>query len=78
MLLVDRVDNEDTLEIQVEVEEKFFSDEIRSLEKLSASIKSALKSGIGLNAKVKLVEPNSLPHSDGKTKHVIDNRKLYV
>lgn len=77
MMVVDRKDNEDTLEVQVEVEERFFSDEITDLETLSGKIKGALKTAIGLNAKVKLVEPNGLVHSDGKTKHVTDNRKLY-
>lgn len=77
MMVVDRRDNEDTLEVQVEVEERFFSDEIKQLEALSNKIKATLKTAIGLNAKVKLVEPNGLVHSDGKTKHVTDNRKLY-
>jgi phenylacetate-CoA ligase len=77
MLVVDRVDNTDTLEVQVEIAEKVFTDEVRGLEKLSNEIHNKLKSAIGLNAKVKLVEPNGLVHSDGKTKHVIDKRKLY-
>ncbi|WP_027205919.1 phenylacetate--CoA ligase family protein [Butyrivibrio fibrisolvens] len=77
MLVVDRVDNTDTLEVQVEIAEKVFTDEVRGLEKLSNEIHNKLKSAIGLNAKVKLVEPNGLEHSDGKTKHVIDKRKLY-
>ncbi len=77
MIVVDRVDNEDTFEVQVEVEEKFFSDEVRELEKLTKTIHNKLKVALGLNVKVKLVEPNALPHSDGKTKHVTDNRKLY-
>ena len=77
MMVVDRKDNEDTLEVQVEVEERFFSDEIKELEALSNKIKATLKTAIGLNAKIKLVEPNGLVHSEGKTKHVTDNRKLY-
>ena len=76
-MVVDRVDNEDTLEVQVEVEERFFSDEMSALEALSAKIKQTLRTAIGLNAKIKLVEPNTLVHSEGKTKHVVDNRKLY-
>jgi len=77
MMVVDRVNNEDTLEVQVEVEERFFSDEIGELEALAAKIKQTLRIAIGLNAKIKLVEPNGLVHSEGKTKHVTDNRKLY-
>ncbi len=78
MLVVDRINNEDTLEIQVEVEERFFSDEVSALENLKKKVHSCLRQAIGLNADVKLVEPNALPHSDGKTKHVTDKRKLYV
>ncbi|WP_026507283.1 phenylacetate--CoA ligase family protein [Butyrivibrio sp. MC2013] len=77
MLVVDRVDNKDTLEVQVEVAEKVFTDEVSGLEKLSEEIHQKLKGAIGLNAKVRLVEPNGLEHFDGKSKHVIDKRKLY-
>ncbi len=77
LMVVDRVDNQDTLEIQIEVEERYFSDEIRGLETLAGKVRSVLKTAIGLNAKVKLVEPDTLEHSQGKTKHVIDKRKLY-
>ena len=76
MMIVDRVNNLDTLEIQVEVDEKFFSDEIRELEKLTKKIGHAIQQAIGLSAKIKLVEPKSLERSMGKAKHVIDNRKL--
>ena len=78
MIVVDRVDNTDTLEVQVEVDESFFSDELGKLEKLSREIHDRLREALGLNAKVSLVQPNSLVHSDGKTKHVTDRRKLYV
>ncbi len=47
------------------------------LERLSQKVKAQLKSAIGLNAKIKLVEPNGLEHSQGKTVHVLDKRKLY-
>lgn len=76
MMIVDRVNNLDTLEIQVEVDEKFFSDEIRELEKLTKKIGHAIQQAIGLSAKIKLVEPKTLERSMGKAKHVIDNRKL--
>ena len=77
MINVDRVDNTDTLEVQVEVDERFFSDEVSSLENLSRAIHDKLREALGLNAKISLVQPNSLVHSDGKTKHVNDKRKLY-
>lgn len=76
LMIVDRVNNLDTLEVQVEVEERFFSDEIRELENLSKTIAHAIQMAIGLAVKVKLVEPSTLDRSDGKTKHVIDRRQL--
>ncbi|WBY64147.1 phenylacetate--CoA ligase family protein [Thermocaproicibacter melissae] len=75
-MIVDRVNNLDTLEIQVEVEERYFSDEIRELEKLSKKIAHVIQQAIGLAVKVKLVEPNSIERSEGKTQRVIDKRKL--
>ena len=77
MIIVDRVDNTDTFEVQVEVDERFFSDEVSKLENLSKQINAKLREALGLNAKVSLVQPNALVHSDGKTKHVEDRRKLY-
>ena len=76
MMIVDRVNNLDTLEIQVEVDEKFFSDEIRELENLTKRIGHAIQQAIGLSAKIKLVEPKTLERSMGKAVHVIDKRKL--
>lgn len=76
MMIVDRVNNLDTLEVQVEVEERFFSDEIRELENLTKKIAHVIQQAIGLAVKVKLVEPHSLERSMGKAVHVIDKRKL--
>lgn len=76
LMLVDRVDNLDVLEVQVEVDEKFFSDEIRQLEKLTKKIANAIQHAIGLAVKVKLVEPKTLERSMGKSVHVIDRRQL--
>lgn len=76
MMIVDRVNNLDTLEVQVEVEERFFSDEIRELENLTKKIAHVIQQAIGLAVKVKLVEPRSLERSMGKAVHVIDKRKL--
>lgn len=76
MMIVDRVNNLDTLEIQVEVEERFFSDEIRELENLTKKIAHSIQMAIGLAAKVKLVEPRTIERSMGKAVHVIDKRKL--
>ena len=76
MMIVDRVNNLDTLEIQVEVDEKFFSEKISEWENLSKKIGHVIQQAIGLNAKIKLVEPKSLERSMGKAVHVIDKRKL--
>lgn len=76
LMIVDRVNNLDTLEVRVEVEERFFSDEIRELENLTRRIEQVLQQAIGLAVKVKLVEPKALERSMGKSVHVIDNRKL--
>jgi len=76
LMIVDRVNNLDTLEVHVEVEERFFSDEIRALENLTKQIEYTLQQAIGLAAKVKLVEPKGLERSMGKSVHVIDKRKL--
>jgi phenylacetate-CoA ligase len=76
MLIVDRINNLDTLEVQVEVEERFFSDEIKELEKLTQKITHVLQSALGLAVKVKLVEPKTIQRSEGKAKRVIDKRIL--
>lgn len=76
LLIVDRVNNLDVLEIQVEVEERFFSDEIKELENLTKKISHVLKTALGLAVKVTLVEPKTIARSEGKAKRVIDKRKL--
>jgi phenylacetate-CoA ligase len=76
ILIVDRINNLDVLEIQVEVEERFFSDEIRQLEKLTKKIAHVLQTALGLAVKVTLVEPKTIARSEGKAKRVIDKRKL--
>ncbi|HPZ00486.1 MAG TPA: AMP-binding protein, partial [Clostridiales bacterium] len=76
-ITVDRIEDQDVMEVAVELEDHFFSDEIADLERLTSKVKQVLKNAIGLNVKVRLVEPNSLEHSQGKTKHVLDKRKLY-
>lgn len=75
-LIVDRINNLDTLEVQVEVDEHLFSDEIKKLEQLSQKITSALQSTLNIAVKVKLVEPQTIARSEGKAVRVIDKRKL--
>lgn len=75
-LLVDRVDNLDTLTILVEVGDYVFSDEVRILQVLEKKIAKNIKETLGVSAKVKLVEPKSITRSEGKAMRVIDNRKF--
>lgn len=75
-IIVDRVNHQDTLAILVEVEERFFSDEIKKLEGLTKKIEHAVHQAIGLHAKIKLVEPKTIERSMGKAVRVIDKRKL--
>ena len=77
MIVVDRVNNLDTLEIQVELNSKYYTDEIRGIEKLTAKIGHVIQQALGLSAKIKIVQPGTLKRSEGKAVHVIDNRKLY-
>lgn len=76
LLIVDRINNLDVLEVWVEVEERFFSDEIKVLEDLTKKIAHVLQAALGLAVKVKLVEPKTIERSEGKAKRVIDKRKL--
>ena len=73
---VDRVNNMDTLEVLVELKEQYYSDEIRDMEALAAKIANSIKQTIGLAAKIKLVEPNSIERSMGKAVHVCDKRVI--
>ena len=75
-LVVDRVGNLDTLEVQVEMNEGMFGDTVRSLESIEHKIGNALQSTLNIVAKVRLLEPKSIPRSEGKAKRVIDKRKL--
>jgi phenylacetate-CoA ligase len=76
LLVVDRAGNLDTLEVQVEVDEQLFSDEIKVLQKLSKQIEKEIKDMLGVTCSAKLVEPKSIQRSEGKARRVIDNRKL--
>ena len=77
MMIVDRVNNSDVLTVMVEVNEKFFSDEIRALENLKNKVANVLKQALGIAVVVKLVEPKTIARSEGKAKRVIDNRNLH-
>ena len=76
MLIVDRVNNQDTLDIQVEVTDDMFSDSLGMLERTKRFIGEQVKSVVGIKANIILVAPHTIPRSEGKTKHITDNRKL--
>ncbi len=76
MIIVDRIDNLDQMEIQIEMTPALFSDEVRKMEALERKLTAAIESTLGINAKVRLVEHKTIQRSEGKAKRVFDNRKL--
>lgn len=76
LIIVDRVNNLDTLEVWVEVEQQFFIDKISELQNLTRKIQHNIESAIGLGVTVRLVEPKTIERSEGKAKRVIDKRKI--
>ncbi len=76
LLIVERKGTLDQLEVQVELSERLFSDEVRKLEELGKVIRRELESNLGIGVKVRLVEPKSIPRSEGKAQRVIDKRNL--
>ena len=79
MLVVDRVNNLDTLQVQVELRQDYFTstlDTPAAIDQLSKKLASKLKSVLSISAKVQLKAPNTIERSQGKSAHVIDNRKL--
>lgn len=76
LIVVDRVNNTDTFQIQVEVRPEFYSDEMGKILALKKRMADRIQSVIGLQPDIKIVEPRSIERSTGKAKHVIDRRKL--
>jgi phenylacetate-CoA ligase len=76
LLVADREASVDKLEVRVELTEDMFSDTIGQIQSLGNTIASQIKSVVGIQADVKLVPPRSLPRSEGKTKRVLDNRRV--
>jgi phenylacetate-CoA ligase len=75
-LYFDRINNLDTLELWVEVDERFFGDQIRELQAIAKKLQHNLESRLGISITVKLVEPKSIARSEGKATRVVDKRKL--
>lgn len=76
ILIVDRIDNLDSLEVWVEMTANMFSDEVKKIEDLEKRIYKEIESTLGITAKIRLVEPKTIERSEGKAKRVIDKRKL--
>ena len=76
-IIVDREKTSDTIEIRVEMTPELFSDSMNAINVREAEITEALKSVLGILAKVSIVEPKSIIRSEGKAVRVIDRRNLY-
>ena len=76
-IIVDRVNNGDTIEVQVEMTVEMFSDSLKEVAAREKELVNALKAMLGIYAKVTLVAPKSIARSEGKAVRVIDKRKLY-
>ena len=76
LLIIDREETLDVVNLMVEVQEQFFSDEIKELEALRKKITDKIQSSLGVSVRVKLVEPKTIERTAGKAKRVIDNRKI--
>jgi len=75
-IIASRPQHLDELEVQVETSPALFSDEVKHVEEVKRSIEKHIHDEIGLRVNVSLVEPRSLPRSEGKAVRVIDNREL--
>ncbi|MBQ2676983.1 MAG: phenylacetate--CoA ligase [Clostridia bacterium] len=75
-IVVDRIGNLDTMEVKIEMSQDMFSDQVKAIAGYERKISAALQQTLNIAAKVTLVEPKSLPRSEGKAVRVIDNRKI--
>ena len=75
-IIVDRVNHSDTMEVQVEMTPENFSDSLATITEMEKNLVAALKTMLGIYAKVKLVAPKSIARSEGKAVRVIDKRKI--
>jgi phenylacetate-CoA ligase len=75
-IVVERREQLDCLEVQVEMTDDLFSDEVKSLEAKEREIEAKLASALLVHAKVKLVEPKAIPRSEGKAKRIVDKRQV--
>lgn len=73
-LIVDRKGHLDNLEVQIEMTQELFSDEVRNLEEIERQIEAEIASALGIHARVCLVEPKTISRSEGKAVRIIDKR----
>ncbi len=76
VIKIDRVNNTDTFDLDVEMSESMFTDDLKSITKTEKAITEKLRSALGLGVRVHLVNPKTIARSEGKAKRVIDLRKL--
>lgn len=75
-IIITRPQHLDEIEVMVEMSKETFSDEVKHIESLRKKLEKRIEETIGVRVKVSLVEPKSLPRSEGKAKRVIDKRSL--
>ena len=75
-IIVDRVKNSDTLDVQVEMTNEMFADTVKGVSAREKELVDGLRAMLGLAANVHLVSPKTIERSEGKAKRVIDKRKF--
>lgn len=75
-IIVDRINNLDTITVEIEINESMFTDTVSGIEEFEKKVASQMNSVLGLGAKIRLVEPKSIARSEGKAKRVIDKRNV--
>ena len=76
LIEVDRINNTDTFDIQVEVKPEFYTDQVNELVRLRQRLSSRIQSVIGIQPNIKIVQPGTIERSTGKAKRAIDHRKF--
>ncbi|MGI6621823.1 MAG: phenylacetate--CoA ligase [Clostridiaceae bacterium] len=77
MIYVDRVGHLDIMEIHIEMNQSIFSDRVKVIESIERKLRHEIESTLGINTRIRLVEPKSIQRSEGKAKRVVDKRKIF-
>jgi phenylacetate-CoA ligase len=75
-IIIDRVNNTDTLDVQVEMTPEMFTDNVGEVQKRQKDLVDGLKAMLGIKANVQLVSPKTIARSEGKAVRVVDKRKI--